>query len=220
MQTAIDYNIENRRSLNTHKWFLYTLINADIKHASQEAEALKKKVQMYIKILLIFFLVYMILPKLNRLGHITFTLVMILLITIYETYLKAEECLYKKAPTVYLRFTCPDIFYQNRHYLFSGTKAELERAFHDMRSDIDATKKDPYFGRGDHDELLDMPLDTFCNSLCECLIRTAPNDNYNCSHWNLHSYDSEDDLKKQVKELEKLNMSPDYRGFKNEIFYI
>jgi hypothetical protein len=219
-----DFKTINRRTLDSHKWFLYTFVTADIKHAAiikaYQAELFKTNVQKFIKYILMAFFVYLLLPRLTNIGHIAFIAFMATLIHTYETHFVSAGCVYNKpanSATVHMRFTCPDIFYRNRHYIFSGTQTELQKAFQYMRDDIDDTKKDPYFGRGDHDDLLDMPLDTFCNSLCECTKRTASNENYNCSHWNLHSYESLKELKKQVAELEQLNSLPTYIGFENEI---
>ena len=51
-------------------------------------------------------------------------------------------------------------------------------------------------------------------------IRTEPHSNYYCSHWRLHSFNTEYELQQNIKELELLNRSPEYTGFKHEIIYI
>ena len=235
MQTPIDFITKNRHTLNSHKWFLYMFINADIKHIAatkaQKAELLKQNIQKtiyYIACILCvdiwintFILAHLLNLHLNSYGKIMLIVVSLLTAYIYESrQAEEEQHVYKKQPTVHLRFTRPSIFYKNTHYIFSGTKTELQRAFQNMRDNIDATKKEDNFGRADHDDLLDMPLDVFCNSLCECQSRTASEDNYNCSHWSLHSYDSKENLKTKVEELELLNISHTYCGVNNEILYL
>jgi hypothetical protein len=240
LQNPIDFKANNRHSLDTHKWFLHVFVKAEMEHLAttkaQEAVLFKKKVHktLYyiVSILWIdiwlnnFVLAFMLNLHLNSYGKLMLVFVSLLTAYIYETRgAEEEEREYKKQPIVFLRFTRPSIFYKNTHYIFIGTQLALQRAFQYMRDDIEAIKKEDNFGRGDHDNLLDMPLDTFCNALCECLSRTAPSDNYNCSHWNLYRYDSEEELLKQAQALEMRLYAPNndthnYNGFHDEIIYL
>jgi hypothetical protein len=219
-----DYEIVNRRTLDTHKWFINEFNKAEQKQDKinkYKADFYALKKFQYL-VLLVF--VYSALPKLNIYGNLMFIIVMFVLLYLYDR--DTWEEIWKNTPTplnkpiVYMRFFCPDIFYRNRHYIFSGTKIHLQKAFQLERDNIDFDKSDPHFGRGDHDNLLDMPLDTFCNAFCECLIRTEQHSNYNCSHWSLHSFNSQEEMQQDIRELELLNRSPEYTGFKNEIIYI
>ena len=219
-----DYEIVNRRTLETHKWFLNEFNKAEQKQDKinkAKADALRDIKFNYFVLLMI---VYSALPRLNIYGNLMFIIVTLVLIYIYDR--ATWEEIWKNTPTplnkpiVHMLFFCPDIFYRNRHYIFSGTKTQLQKAFQLERDNIDFDKSDPHYGRGDHDDLLDMPLDTFCNAFCECLIRTEPHSNYYCSHWRLHSFNTEYELQQNIKELELLNRSPEYTGFKNEIIYI
>ena len=217
-----DYETINRRTLDSHKWFHNEFNKAEVKldkiNKANEAIQLDTKFNYLILLMIIF----TCLPKLNIYGKMTVILVTLVLIYLYDR-TALEDWFNNKPstrPVVYMRFFCPDIFYRNRHYIFSGNKTALAKAFQLERDAIDSDKSEPYFGRGDHDDLLDMPLDTFCNELCECLNRTEPSANYNCSHWRLHSFNSHDELQEDIRKLEVLNQSPTYMGFKHEIIYI
>ena len=219
----------NRRTLDSHKWFGHRFAEADKKQA-----VLNKVIQfalfnkalyrcMFWFVLVV--LLYCNIPyNLTTFGKITFVLLSLSFISFYETKRVDSHVSHDSQamckPTVHMIFTRPTLFYQNTHYIFSGTKTDLQRVFEKQRDIIADMKKEEYFGTEDHDYLLDMPLDTFCNSMCDCSNRTAPEANYNCSHWNLHAYDSEEELKKQVRELEKEYSVHHRNGFPNVIIYI
>lgn len=203
----------NRRSLNNHKWFVHQFNEADKKYKNIQQEANRKKIHKCIKSLALLVILYNILYLLNVLGSYSTIILLAMSIGIYESiYGETSDSSFK----VFMKFTRPAIFYQNTHYIFIGTKEELAHHFQCQRNEIDAIKKEIGFGRGDHDDLMDMPLDTFCNNLCDCIRRTEPDANYNCSHWNLYSYESDEELNKHVKEIER-----DVRtGFQNVITYL
>ena len=118
-----------------------------------------------------------------------------------------------------MRFTRLGIFYKNTHYIFLGTKKELEKAFNKMRLEIEEEKKDKNFSRGNHNNLLDMPLDTFCSDNCGC--ENVHNDvynekNYNCSHWDLYNYET---YEKMLEDIEMIKNNKNNRHY-NEINYI
>ena len=217
----------NRRTLDSHKWFGHRFAEADKKQAMLNKDIqfalFNKALYRCMLWFVVAVLLYCNIPyNLTTFGKITFVLLSLSFISFYVT---------KKAgshgsqaltchPTGHMLFTRPNMFYKNTHYIFSGTKTDLQRVFEKQRAIIADTKKEDYFGRADHDDLLDMPLDTFCNSMCDCSNRTAPEANYNCSHWNLHAYDSEEELKKQVRELEKEDSVHHRNGFPNVIIVI
>ena len=221
-----DYEIVNRRTLDTHKWFINEFNKAEQKQdkINKAKEETLRDIKFNYFVLLTIVYMGLSFTSLNFYGEVVVLLMILALIYNYDR--DTWEKIWKNAPTplhkpiVHMRFFCPDIFYRNRHYIFSGTKTHLQKAFQLERDNIDFDKSDPHFGRGDHDNLLDMPLDTFCNAFCECLIRTEPHSNYNCSHWSLNSFNSQEELQKDIRELELLNKSPEYAGFKNEIIYI
>jgi len=62
---------------------------------------------------------------------------------------------------VYMRFTRLGIFYKNTHYFFTGTKTDLNNFMLERKKEIDEAKKEVGFGRGDHDNLWDTPVDTW-----------------------------------------------------------
>lgn len=203
----------NRRSLNNHKWFVHQFNEADKKYKMIQQESNKKKMKNGVKSLLLLILIYNTLSLFDILANYTSVILLTIIIGLYESIFGDHSDV---KPNVFMIFTRPAIFYQNTHYIFIGTKEELRILFQHQRDEIDAIKKDNEFGRGDHDDLMDMPLDTFCNNLCECSRRTEPNDNYNCSHWNLYSYESEEELNKHVREIEGEART----GFQNVITYL
>jgi hypothetical protein len=102
--------------------------------------------------------------------------------------------------------------------LFSGTKSELQLAFNKLQEDIEEKKKEPYFGRGDHDDLLDMPLDTFCSNLCHCYNDIDKTSNYNCSQWELLSFPNQEELDDYITCIAKEKKY--YNSFPTEIICI
>lgn len=119
---------------------------------------------------------------------------------------------------MHMCFTRPGIFYKNTHYLFSGTKSELQVAFTKLQTDIEEEKKEPYFGRGDHDDLLDMPLDTFCNNLCHCHNDIDKTSNYKCSQWELMNFHNQEELDNHIKAIATKKIY--YNSFPTEIICI
>lgn len=114
---------------------------------------------------------------------------------------------------VYMRFTRPGIFYKNTHYIFSGTKIQLKRIFDKMRKEVEAEKQEFGFRYGDHNNLLDIPLDVYKEDAVDSI--RVNNENYIYSHWNLYSYKNAKELQAAVKEI---NIKTG--GFINEIIYI
>ena len=121
---------------------------------------------------------------------------------------------------VFMCFTRLNIFYKNTHYIFTGTKSQLQEAFDKMRQEVDETYKEPYYGRGDHDNLLDTPLDTFCEfkQKCDCCNDAdIPNKNYSNSHWYLYSFKTYEKLNEYIQGFKT---NPLHNRFMNEIIYI
>lgn len=116
---------------------------------------------------------------------------------------------------MYMCFTRQSIFYKNTHYMFSGTKTELQGAFIKLQKEIEEDKKEPYFYRSDHATLLDMPLDTFCSNLCHCVNDIDKTSNYKCSHWELLSFKNQENLDQYITDIATKKIY--YNSFPNEI---
>ncbi len=192
--------MDNKRTLETHKWF----VNKIKKIAEEQQKQHIENINTYIKFIFICGLASLY----NY--HLTLFIFMFVTPTIF--------IITKKENNLYMRFTRPGIFYKNTHYIFSGTKAELKKAFERLKHEVEDIKKEYGFGRGDHDNLLDIPLDTFCNNHCHCNV--DPIENYYCSHWELHSYETHEDLLAEVKRIEKGENKMNFQGYHNEILYI
>ncbi len=100
---------------------------------------------------------------------------------------------------VHMCFSRYGVFYINTHYIFSGTKAELQIAFDKLQQEVDEDKAEPYFGRGDHDELLDTPLEAIKD--CECHDLDANEQTYDSSHWVLQSFDTQEELDIYIEKI-------------------
>ena len=121
-----------------------------------------------------------------------------------------------EATIVHMCFTRLGIFFKNTYYVFSGTKADLHHAFDLLRQDIDQTKQEEDFGRGDHDEMLDMPLDIFCRNDCGCHTdeTVGSKENYKCSHWSFKTFNDREELEKHINTIPLINW------FQNEFIYL
>jgi hypothetical protein len=123
----------------------------------------------------------------------------------------------KDANMVHMCFSRYGIFYKNTHYVFSGTKAYLQAAFDKLQQEVDEDKAEPYFGRGDHDALLDTPLETI--PPCDCHDTNLQQiDHYICSHWELHAFATQEKLGVHTEKIIKKEYN--INGFRDEIICI
>ena len=216
-------NIQNKRTIDNHRWFVSQIektINKKIKEKEKKKEYMNE-------MLLILLITFTIISYILRSDYIILLHRSLLLYTyllfIYNHDYKLDNLTSLKEikeNTIFnMRFTRLGIFYKNTHYIFLGTKKELEKVFDKMRLEIEEEKKENYFGRGDHDNLLDMPLDTFCSTHCACENNDNDNhnneDNYICSQWDLYNYET---YEKMLQDIEIIKNEKD-NGY-NEIKYL
>ena len=228
-QGTLHYVIPTIRTLDNHRWFTSRLgqIDSPEEEKRKEKEINDKLLITYNRIfgenIISIAFAFAVLSHLNKHTHLLFTAFMfcIIIVTIgikakflnehdTENELEGEK-------KVYMSFTRSTVFCKNTHYIFSGTKTRLRSAFDKLRQEIDEIKNDSDFGSGDQDDLLDTPLDTFCDDLCHCESEIDKTSNYDCSQWNLRAFASENELEDYAKVIA---MQGYCNGFRNEIIYI
>lgn len=228
-QGILRYVVTNVRTLDNHRWFVSQFAEEQAQEAEQaQAQQAQQALLNYNKIfkehIILIAITFAILSDLDHHDHSLFTLLLFFIIvfsitikTIYtnEHITHHKQVMEKK---VYMCFTRPGIFYKNTHYMFSGTKAELQIAFNKLQTDIEEEKKEPYFGRGDHDDLLDTPINTFCSNLCHCIDDIDKTSNYKCSHWELVSFQTQKELDHYVRDIATKRIY--YNGFPTLITYL
>ena len=140
---------------------------------------------------------------------------------------------------VYMRFTRLGIFYKNTHYFFTGTKTDLNNFMLERKKEIDEAKKEVGFGRGDHDNLWDTPVDTWgfrppTTNLVDDEFERAPpfgfKDGFEraepfaeplpFSNWKLYLYTNEEEFKSALHLLEMQTHKDRINNFPDEIIYI
>ena len=218
---------KNKRTIDNHRWFVSQFegkINKKIKNEEQE----KKYINEMIFILLITFTIisYVMRSDYIILLHRSLLLYTYLLFIYNHDHklnlTRVNELKKEKENTIFnMRFTRLGIFYKNTHYIFLGTKKELEKVFDKMRLEIEEEKKEKYFDRGDHSNLLDMPLDTFCTDDCGCENNNNNvynEENYICSHWNLYNYETYEKMLQDIEIIKNKNNEKNNRYY-NEINY-
>jgi hypothetical protein len=212
----------NKRTLDTHKWFKkYILLAKNKMQDERIAAEIKKKIAKNTErhILLGALLSFAILSYMIYCHHMLFIMRLCVLLvwmvdTTYMFNRQIElESIKDYEIKLYMRFTRNGLFYQNTHYLFAGSKRELEKVMSHLRNEVYNFRIENKDSRDEHDKLNDMPLDTFCTDDCRC--NAADNENYECSRWELYNYDSQKELEEDIEKVENLK-----EGFPNEIIYI
>ena len=201
------------KTLDTHKWFAAKFKQAVETHLKEVEE--KKQLNKIYMNLIIFAIVFSMCSFIFSGKYFMFIL-RISLLNIYLCILVENQK--ETEPTVYMRFTRKGIFYKNTHYFFAGTKHNLENFISKERECIETAKKEIGFGRGDHDNLLDTPLDTFCDKYCDCEEYPLMED-YKCSHWELYSYETKEQLLLHMNRV-KQGIIKSTNGYPNEIICI
>ena len=144
-------NIQNKRTIDNHRWFVSQIektINKKIKEKEKKKEYMNE-------MLLILLITFTIISYIMRSDYIILLHRSLLLYTyllfIYNHDYKLDNLTSLKEikeNTIFnMRFTRLGIFYKNTHYIFLGTKKELEKVFDKMRLEIEEEKKENYFGR-------------------------------------------------------------------------
>lgn len=70
----------------------------------------------------------------------------------------------KNQDIIYISFLREGVFYKDSYYILIGDKYQVEYAIEKAYKDVAVEKQN--FPRADMIELLDTPLDTWCNSTC------------------------------------------------------
>ena len=236
-QTAVAHSSinKNKRTLDNHKWFVERI---DLAGERANRQRLKKetdrkitrnKDKMNIVCLIILFIIISYLITFDQYAFLIRMTVMLLYA--YSLDMNENQLIpFASLPPLqeddiilYMRFTRPNIFYKNTHYIYSGPKSRLEKVFGRLKTKVEIYKIDNIKSRDEHDKLMDTPLDTFCNSQCGCDdndILEYNFENYKCSHWNLYSYDKYEELLEDINEIQKIEKDDNYRGLRNEFIYL
>lgn len=201
------------KTLDTHKWFAAKFKQAAEKHL-KEVEEKKQLNKIYMN--LIIFAIAFSMCSFILSGKYFMFILRISLLNIYLCILVENQK--ETALTVYMRFTRNGIFYKNTHYFFAGTKQNLENFILKERESIESAKMEKGFGYGDHDNLWDTPLDTFCDENCDCEEYPLMED-YKCSYWDLYSYETKEQLLLHMNRL-KQGLCKSTNGYPNEIICI
>ena len=224
--------LKNKRTLDNHRWFvskIEKITNIKIKNVDEKYKYINEMILIVLIILISFSIISYIMRSeyiilLNRLL-ILYTYLLFIYIHDNKLHLiRLMDIKKENENTIFnMRFTRLGIFYKNTHYIFLGTKKELEKVFDKMRLEIEEEKKEKYFDRGDHNNLLDMPLDTFCTDDCGCennLYNDVYNEeNYICSHWNLYNYETYEKMLQDIEIIKNKNNEKNNRYY-NEINYL
>ena len=70
-------------------------------------------------------------------------------------------------PIIYISFKRPNIFYKDTYCILKGTWTEVCVAVENAYMEFNKSKQDEYFDRGDHNNLIDTPFDTWCCGDCK-----------------------------------------------------
>lgn len=225
---------KNNRSLDTHKWFVASIYLAeDIanqKKIVKDTENIIKKNndKMAIVSLIMLCIIIAYLFTYDQQAFIVRMTVMLLYASSIDTnpnQLVRISAVKEEDIILYMRFTRPNIFYKNTHYIYTGTKSRLEKVFGRLNTKAEIYRIDNIKSRDEHDKLMDTPLDTFCNEQCGCeedqeFDHYNVPENYQCSHWNLYSYDTPEEMNEDINELKKIEKDKEFQCLRNEFIYL
>jgi len=104
-------------------------------------------------------------------------------------------------PSIYISFKRPNIFYKDTYCILTGTWAEVCVAVENAYIEVNKAKQIEYFDRGEHNNLLDTPFDTWCSDeckLCSCQDKTK----LKCvSNWLTTEHDSKAALDTYIQQI-------------------
>ena len=110
-------------------------------------------------------------------------------------------------PIIYISFKRPNIFYKDTYCILKGTWAEVAVAVENAYMEVNEAKQEKYFVRGDHNNLLDTPFDTWCCGECKlfsCQGKTKCDDNttLKCgSNWISTEHESNAALDTYIRQI-------------------
>lgn len=190
----------SRKTIDTHKWFSSKFKKAEEK----QTELIKNRLINNNKFILLLIINISFLYT-GDIYTFIFQIIIIFILCKCKAYRKNIEMYNKIEPTVYMRISRLGIFYKDTHYIFLGTKSELKIELNNLCYEDTLTKKEEYFGRGDHDHVTDTPLDIYYYKDDE--------ENY-ISIWDLYNYNSLEDLKECIVTLnENYLKNPKYHEY-------
>lgn len=116
-------------------------------------------------------------------------------------------------PTVYIIFKRPSIFYKYTYRILTGTWREVSVAVENAYRAMHAEKQEKHFDRGDQNNLLDTPFDTWCCGECK-LFTCDDKTHVKCgSNWITIEHESKIELEtylNNIKHTGNLSYSIEY----------
>ena len=213
-------NVTQKNTVDTHPWFKTEIDNAkkrmQTEKRKKEEEKNEEKKQDKIEILWMIALYTVVSYLTNQQNLLLFIRLPVLLFYYLSIYklppllIDEDFGINDEDINLYMRFTCQGLFYKNTHYIFDGTKRQLEKALQRLDQEVEQFKMENEDSRDPHDKYIDTPLDTFCNDKCGC----NKEENEYCSQWLLYNYPSYNELYNDVEKIGQIN-----EGFPNEINY-
>jgi hypothetical protein len=213
-------NTTQKNTVDTHPWFKTEIDNAKKRmqreKRKKEEEKNEEKKNDKIEILWMIAL-YTAVSYLTNEQHLLLFIRLPVLLFYYLSIYKLPPLLIDEDFGIndediqlYMRFTRPGLFYKHTHYIFDGTKRQLEKALQRLDKEVEQFKMENQDSRDPHDRYIDTPLDTFCSTTCGC----NKEENEYCSQWLLYNYPSYNELYNDVENIGQIN-----EGFPNEINY-
>jgi len=104
-------------------------------------------------------------------------------------------------PIVYISFKRENIFYKDTYCILTGTWAEVVVAIENAYMEVNEAKKEEKFDRGDHNNLLDTPFDTWCCG--ECKLFSCDDKTFiKCgSNWKATEHASKAELEAYIQQI-------------------
>ena len=218
----LHYIIPSKRTLDNHRWFVSRFAEQAEQEQAEQQDLKKEQAYKTIPIHQVMLIAFgfIVLSNIDENKHALFTLFLFTII-LFTMAISPHEWLEpqieekeeeKPEKKVYMCFTRPEVLNKNTHYIFSGTKSQLRRAFEKIEKYNESDFIDTC-----QDDLVDTPLDTLCDDLCHCESELDKTSNYDCSQWKLMSFDTQNELDDYDKAIA---MQGYCNGFRNEIIYI
>ena len=115
-----------------------------------------------------------------------------------------------KEPSIYMSFHRPNIFYKDTYWILTGTRKEVAGKIQNAYADLNAERQEPYFERGDQNNLVDTPFDTWCSGICnhiQCddhtVVKCDDHTVVKCgSHWIATEHQSKEELDAYVCNIQ------------------
>jgi hypothetical protein len=145
---------------------------------------------------------------------------------IVNAFENARERNKMQEPKIYIICKRADIFYKDTYCILMGTWSEVNAAIQNAYKVVAEEKQEYGFNRGDHNELLDTPFDTWCCNECtisakcdditKCDYITKCDDITKCedktavkcgSHWTFSEYTSQAELEAYLGDIKPGNYS-------------